>query len=218
LLVDLEGETVGERKSKSSADNLFTWRTIWYLTKTRLPRRFGGDVAKKHHCTTPTLHTTFEVFQADNIELYLKMDSKMSSSMSSSMAHYATGHNMVDAAAVAAAATVVDIAGVALKPAEVDYRSLRFTPFTDSDGDNHDEDFMFEKPLDKTAFNTKTFDACSYVGDQLSRARSTSASSHLLEHLHKQLMAYAAELQSQLIDLLNRDYADFVGLSSNLQG
>lgn len=80
---------------------------------------------------------------------------------------------------------------------------------------NKNSEFCF----DLGAFNQPDFDAREFVrsvNEELKDFSSNNQSS--LEILRNDLKRYGEKLKSQLIDLLNRDYADFISLSSNLMG
>jgi len=68
-------------------------------------------------------------------------------------------------------------------------------------------EFCFEP----AAFETAAFDAHQFLTAQLEIHTP-------LELLRQDLRRYGERLKAQLIDLLNRDYTDFISLSSNLEG
>lgn len=62
--------------------------------------------------------------------------------------------------------------------------------------------------LEKSAFNRPDFDAEAYI--------SSLRSFVPLENLSVELQAHVNSLQAELVDLINRDYADFVSLTAQL--
>lgn len=98
-----------------------------------------------------------------------------------------------------------------LSHAAVNYSALRYSPF---DGPPNSGPNSFQSSqfcFDVLEFNHDTFDAHAFVTAQLGQSVS-------LEMLRSDLERYGQMLKTQLIDLLNRDYADFISLASNLVG
>ncbi len=61
-----------------------------------------------------------------------------------------------------------------------------------------------------SAFSSALFDVDAFIAAQRSAVS--------LERLHADLRAYQAQLKNELVELINRDYADFINLSTNLGG
>ncbi|KAF9344123.1 Conserved oligomeric Golgi complex subunit 2, partial [Mortierella sp. AD094] len=72
-----------------------------------------------------------------------------------------------------------------------------------------ENDFPLSIGLDRAALIAANFDTDEFL----------SARRHLpLEELKSQLIAHMKELKTELIELINNDYADFINLSTNLNG
>ncbi|KAF9208535.1 Conserved oligomeric Golgi complex subunit 2 [Haplosporangium sp. Z 27] len=72
-----------------------------------------------------------------------------------------------------------------------------------------DNDFPLSIGLDRSALIAANFDTDEFL----------SARRHLpLEELKSQLITHMKELKTELIELINSDYADFINLSTNLNG
>ncbi len=72
--------------------------------------------------------------------------------------------------------------------------------------------------FDLSAFNQDVFEAREFVKKVNEELKDYSAAESGLEILRSDLKRYGEKLKAQLIDLLNRDYADFISLSSSLVG
>jgi hypothetical protein len=68
--------------------------------------------------------------------------------------------------------------------------------------------------FDPSEFERDAFDADAFVAQCLRN----SCSSLALKNLRRDLDVHADALKTRLIDLLNKEYADFIALSSNLEG
>ncbi|EPS37746.1 hypothetical protein H072_8614 [Dactylellina haptotyla CBS 200.50] len=82
-----------------------------------------------------------------------------------------------------------------------------------SDSDEEDNDFStlpFPQPLPRSAFTTPDFSASAYLA--------TLHRHQTLEDLRSELRTRSQDLERELVELVNRDYADFVGLGSSLRG
>ncbi|CAO3569691.1 unnamed protein product [Mortierella alpina] len=72
-----------------------------------------------------------------------------------------------------------------------------------------ENDFPLSMGIDRAALTAPDFDTDEFL----------SARRHLpLEELKAQLIAHMKELKTELIELINSDYADFINLSTNLNG
>ncbi|KAF9120120.1 Conserved oligomeric Golgi complex subunit 2 [Mortierella sp. GBA39] len=72
-----------------------------------------------------------------------------------------------------------------------------------------DSDFPLSTGIDRTALIAADFDTDEFL----------SARRHLpLEELKSQLISHMKELKTELVELINSDYADFINLSTNLNG
>ncbi|KAK9455372.1 oligomeric golgi complex component, COG2-domain-containing protein [Dipodascopsis uninucleata] len=82
----------------------------------------------------------------------------------------------------------------------------------DLDADEVDENGLpFPKPIQRESFaKPEIFDPDDFLLSQHRFQR--------LEDLHSQLSQWSSVLQKELVDLINRDYADFVGLSKSVPG
>ncbi|KAI8970293.1 oligomeric golgi complex component, COG2-domain-containing protein [Mycotypha africana] len=84
----------------------------------------------------------------------------------------------------------------------------------DDDDDDNDSIIQSVQPLtntvvDRSAFTASEFDPDSYL----------SSRRHLgLERLKTELNSHLKSLKTELVELLNRDYQDFINLSTNLKG
>ncbi|KAF3940769.1 hypothetical protein ABW19_dt0207894 [Dactylella cylindrospora] len=80
----------------------------------------------------------------------------------------------------------------------------------DSDSDDDFSTLPFPQPLPRSAFTTPDFSASEYL--------STLHRHQTLEDLRNELRTRSKDLERELVELVNRDYADFVGLGSSLRG
>lgn len=91
----------------------------------------------------------------------------------------------------------------------------RFYFGSDSDSDSIDpESLPFPAPLSPSAFSAEldtTFSPTTFLATLHHRH-------HTLEDLRAELRARSKDLDKELVDLVNRDYVDFVGLGSSLSG
>ncbi|KAK9321716.1 oligomeric golgi complex component, COG2-domain-containing protein [Lipomyces orientalis] len=82
------------------------------------------------------------------------------------------------------------------------------------DGDEADFDangLPYPKPIQRSSFSAPVhFDPDSFLVSQHRYQR--------LEDLHRQLTDWSSVLQKELVELINRDYADFVGLGKSVSG
>ncbi|KAF3912803.1 hypothetical protein AA313_de0201142 [Arthrobotrys entomopaga] len=81
------------------------------------------------------------------------------------------------------------------------------------DSDDEADDFStlpFPQPLPRSAFTTPDFSAASYLA--------TLHRHQTLEDLRSELRTRSSDLERELVELVNRDYVDFVGLGSSLRG
>ncbi|KAG0243145.1 Conserved oligomeric Golgi complex subunit 2 [Actinomortierella wolfii] len=75
--------------------------------------------------------------------------------------------------------------------------------------DGHADEFSLSIGIDRAALIAPDFDIDEFL----------SARRHLpLEELKSQLIAHLKELRTELVELINSDYADFINLSTNLNG
>ncbi|KAK9462789.1 oligomeric golgi complex component, COG2-domain-containing protein [Lipomyces oligophaga] len=69
----------------------------------------------------------------------------------------------------------------------------------------------FPQPIQRSAFSTPAqFDPDAFLVSQHRYQR--------LEDLHNQLTTWSSTLQKELVELINKDYADFVGLGKSVSG
>ncbi|KAF3138560.1 Conserved oligomeric Golgi complex subunit 2 [Orbilia oligospora] len=87
---------------------------------------------------------------------------------------------------------------------------LLATSTSDSDPEDDFSSLPFPQPLPRSAFITTDFSASSYLAS-LHRHQT-------LEDLRAELRTRSKDLERELVELVNRDYADFVGLGSSLRG
>ncbi|KAK6523877.1 hypothetical protein TWF281_001843 [Arthrobotrys megalospora] len=87
---------------------------------------------------------------------------------------------------------------------------LLATSTSDSDPEDDFSSLPFPQPLPRSAFTTTDFSASSYLAS-LHRHQT-------LEDLRTELRTRSRDLERELVELVNRDYADFVGLGSSLRG
>ncbi|KAK6352611.1 hypothetical protein TWF730_009431 [Orbilia blumenaviensis] len=87
---------------------------------------------------------------------------------------------------------------------------LLATSASDSDPEDDFSSLPFPQPLPRSAFITTDFSASSYLAS-LHRHQT-------LEDLRAELRTRSKDLERELVELVNRDYADFVGLGSSLRG
>ncbi|KAF3926662.1 hypothetical protein ABW21_db0201417 [Orbilia brochopaga] len=82
-----------------------------------------------------------------------------------------------------------------------------------SEPDIDPDDFStlpFPQPLPRSAFTTPSFSPAGYLA--------TLHRHQTLEDLRSELRTRSADLERELVELVNRDYADFVGLGGSLRG
>ncbi|KAF3927207.1 hypothetical protein ABW20_dc0104939 [Dactylellina cionopaga] len=92
------------------------------------------------------------------------------------------------------------------------HRSSNLLLRTSSD-DEDEDDFStlpFPQPLPRSAFINPSFSASTYL--------STLHRHQTLEDLRSELRTRSQDLERELVELVNRDYADFVGLGGSLRG
>lgn len=85
-------------------------------------------------------------------------------------------------------------------------------PTTDSDDD--DQPLPFPAPLSPDAFSpvhSHTFSPHAFLASLRNRHQT-------LEDLRVELRTRSKDLEHELVELVNRDYADFVGLGSSVKG
>lgn len=91
----------------------------------------------------------------------------------------------------------------------------RFYFGSDSDSDSNDPDSLpFPAPLSQKAFSAeldKAFSPTTFLATLHHRH-------HTLEDLRAELRARSKDLDKELLELVNRDYVDFVGLGNSLSG
>lgn len=91
----------------------------------------------------------------------------------------------------------------------------RFYFGSDSDSDSNDPDSLpFPAPLSREAFSTEIdapFSPTAFLATLRHRH-------HTLEDLRAELRTRSKDLEKELVELVNRDYVDFVGLGSSLSG
>jgi len=76
--------------------------------------------------------------------------------------------------------------------------------------EEEEEDLPFPQPIRRAAFSTEDFDQDAFLAD---------AQKHqTLEDLRAELRGWSRELAQELVDLIHRDYSDFVGLGEGLAG
>ncbi|KAK9469618.1 oligomeric golgi complex component, COG2-domain-containing protein [Lipomyces arxii] len=79
------------------------------------------------------------------------------------------------------------------------------------ESDYDDNGLPFAKPIQRSAFSTpEVFDPDAFLVAQHRYQR--------LEDLHSQLTSWSSQLQKELVELINRDYADFIGLGKSVSG
>jgi len=83
---------------------------------------------------------------------------------------------------------------------------------SDSDGES-DTALPFPEPLAQDAFSSSSTDFSPHAFLASLRNRHQT-----LEDLRTELRARSKNLESDLVELVNRDYADFVGLGSSVKG
>ncbi|PUU80795.1 oligomeric golgi complex component, COG2-domain-containing protein [Tuber borchii] len=83
----------------------------------------------------------------------------------------------------------------------------------DSDDDNNPSTLPFPTPLSRDAFSNleAPFNPTQFLASLRSRHQT-------LEDLRAELRARSKELERELVELVNRDYVDFVGLGGSLKG
>ncbi|KAI8144115.1 oligomeric golgi complex component, COG2-domain-containing protein [Fennellomyces sp. T-0311] len=85
--------------------------------------------------------------------------------------------------------------------------------FGDEDDDDEQHNFVLE-PLSKQVVDRAAFTAPHFDPD-----RFLSSRRHLgLERLKVELNSHLKFLKAELVELINRDYQDFINLSTNLKG
>lgn len=91
----------------------------------------------------------------------------------------------------------------------------RFYFGSDSDSDNDNADSLpFPAPLPREAFSTDIdapFSPTAFLATLRHRHQT-------LEDLRAELRTRSKDLEKELVELVNRDYVDFVGLGSSLSG
>lgn len=91
----------------------------------------------------------------------------------------------------------------------------RFYFGSDSESDSNDPDSLpFPAPLSRDAFSTEIdvpFSPTAFLATLRHRH-------HTLEDLRAELRTRSRDLEKELVELVNRDYVDFVGLGSSLSG
>lgn len=91
----------------------------------------------------------------------------------------------------------------------------RFYFGSDSDSDSNDPDSLpFPAPLSREAFSAEIdapFSPTAFLATLRHRH-------HTLEDLRAELRTRSKDLEKELVELVNRDYVDFVGLGSSLSG
>jgi len=84
--------------------------------------------------------------------------------------------------------------------------------FDDSDSSNSSTDNLpYPKPLTRASFLTKDFDAAEFLSTLHNRFQT-------LEDLRSELRTRSQDLNKELLDLVNENYQDFLGLGSSLKG
>jgi hypothetical protein len=98
-------------------------------------------------------------------------------------------------------------------PQMADQKKKRFVfDFDDTDDDNDVAGSL--EPFANNAIQRSAFTGATFNADQYLTNRR-----HLgLAGLKTELNGHLRQLKSQLVELINRDYADFVNLSTNLKG
>ncbi|RPA98185.1 hypothetical protein L873DRAFT_1740943 [Choiromyces venosus 120613-1] len=83
----------------------------------------------------------------------------------------------------------------------------------DEDDDNNPSTLPFPTPLSRSAFSNleAPFSPAEFLASLRNRHQT-------LEDLRAELRARSKDLEKELVELVNRDYADFVGLGGSLQG
>ncbi|KAK9494601.1 oligomeric golgi complex component, COG2-domain-containing protein [Lipomyces doorenjongii] len=83
--------------------------------------------------------------------------------------------------------------------------------FDDGESDYDANGLPYPKPIQRSSFSTPVnFDPDAFLVSQHRYQR--------LEDLHAQLTNWSSLLQKELVELINRDYADFVGLGKSVSG
>jgi hypothetical protein len=83
--------------------------------------------------------------------------------------------------------------------------------FDDGESDYDANGLPYPKPIQRSSFSAAVnFDPDAFLVSQHRYQR--------LEDLHAQLTNWSSLLQKELVELINRDYADFVGLGKSVSG
>lgn len=104
-----------------------------------------------------------------------------------------------------------------VKPSQktIHTKMSRFYFGSDSDSDSNDPDSLpFPAPLSREAFSAEIdapFSPTAFLATLRHRH-------HTLEDLRSELRTRSKDLEKELVELVNRDYVDFVGLGSSLSG
>ncbi|OAP60143.1 hypothetical protein AYL99_05145 [Fonsecaea erecta] len=80
-----------------------------------------------------------------------------------------------------------------------------------SDADDNDASLPFPKPLERSAFLAPDFDAAAFLSSLSNRFQT-------LEDLQTELRELSQTLNTELVDLVNDNYQDFLSLGSTLYG
>ncbi|KAK9247593.1 oligomeric golgi complex component, COG2-domain-containing protein [Lipomyces tetrasporus] len=93
-----------------------------------------------------------------------------------------------------------------------EYSTIDDNMLFDSDEADFDANGLpYPKPIQRSSFSAPVdFDPDSFLVSQHRYQR--------LEDLHRQLTNWSSVLQKELVELINRDYADFVGLGKSVSG
>jgi hypothetical protein len=86
-------------------------------------------------------------------------------------------------------------------------------PSSSSNDSDDDGDLPFPAPLAHDAFSSRTTEFSPHAFLSSLRNRHQT-----LEDLRAELRTRSKDLESELVELVNRDYADFVGLGSSVKG
>ena len=79
------------------------------------------------------------------------------------------------------------------------------------DDDSSDDNLPYPKPLTRASFLTPDFDPTTFLSTLHNRHQT-------LEDLRAELRTRSQDLNKELLDLVNEDYQDFLGLGSSLKG
>ena len=90
--------------------------------------------------------------------------------------------------------------------------SPQFGDDSDSNSDNESSDSLpYPEPLPRSDFLSQNFSATEYLSSLQNRHQT-------LEDLRSELRSRSQQLNQQLLDLVNSNYQDFLGLGSSLKG